>query len=202
MYNYAIQGDLVIFPDGVTNVPVQVIMTIAQKIEERLGACGKIEEDMASELLRYKDETIEERITRAAMNYTNWSFEPYEERHVTKEDVRCACKTCWYSRNSAHLSGYSGSYRLLGTKTVYLCDVCIDTSLNADELRRPIESDYEQTSSVCSHNCRNGNDIQCGVASSCEENLSVCSKFRFLFLKYYNFFRDIVDVIYCLDNAY
>ena len=97
------------------------------------------------ELRKYEHEALEERMDRSR-NSDEWAFEKRsaeDYRYVAIEDITCVnTEVCWYIGNCDRLNEYEGNYRLLGTRDVYLCDVChrnMDDSLDNFLVREAIK---------------------------------------------------------------
>ena len=104
-------------------------------------------------IAREMQDTVGRRATAGSMGQyacrrESWAFEPVDRcspAHPafpppTVSRVRCLVDDCWYAAEGDTLEHYSGSWRLRGTHSVFLCDDCFDRPEKAravlDHIRR------------------------------------------------------------------
>lgn len=143
MSDYTIKDDLVIFPENITSISTQLVIEIAQKIQDEMRnrRTTRLYESLDRELTIYGNETKDERMTRATNN-DNWIFEKCEENRIIKDDIQCSNDECYFNYKPHLVYAYTGSYRLMGTEGVYLCDVCINDYRDSDDVNRAIGNEY------------------------------------------------------------
>jgi len=74
-----------------------------------------------AELAEYAKEGRKKRRERY-YDSDQWVFESGEADGC---DVNCKGDDCWWTGNSDRIKEYTGSYRMLGTSNLYLCEVCL-----------------------------------------------------------------------------
>lgn len=97
--------------------------TYAESILETLrhDECMKKRAELDSELAEYAREGREKRRDRY-YDSDSWVFESGEPDGC---DVLCMGDDCWWTGNSDRIKEYDGSYRMIGTSNLYLCEVCL-----------------------------------------------------------------------------
>ena len=104
----------------------------------------KEEAELDAEIAEYAHEGESTRKERY-YGSDNWVFVPGEADGC---DVNCLGDDCWWTGNSDRIKEYNGSYRMLGTRNLYLCEICLhhrrDPTHNEDTaLYEDLEDDEE-----------------------------------------------------------
>jgi hypothetical protein len=71
------------------------------------------------------DEYAKEGKTKREQRWYDSEQWVFEEGEADGCDVNCIGDDCWWTGNSDRIKEYNGSYRMLGTSNLYLCEVCL-----------------------------------------------------------------------------